>query len=72
MSQTSTVTFIHKLKNGLQATLPTVHTRMYNRAILMAPLWPGDQINMESDLTEVLAALLPLFTTLMTRGSNTY
>ena len=45
------------------------------RAILMAsPLWPGDQINMDSDLTEVslLTALLPLFTTLMTRGSNTY
>jgi len=43
------------------------------RAILMAsPLWPGNQINMDSDLTEVLAALFPLFTTLMSRGSNTY
>jgi len=41
---------------------------------MASPLWPGDQINMDSDLTEVslLTALLPLFTTLMTRGSNTY
>jgi len=43
------------------------------RSILMAsPLWPGNQINMDSDLTEVLAALLPFFTTLMSRGSHTY
>jgi len=32
------------------------------RSILMAsPLWPGNQINMDSDLTKVLAALLPFF-----------
>jgi len=43
------------------------------RAILIAsPLWPGNQISMDSDLTEVLAALLPLFTELMSRGSHTY
>jgi len=43
------------------------------RAVLMAsPLWPGNQVNMGSDLSEVLAALLFLFTELLSRGSNTY
>ena len=43
------------------------------RSILMeSPLWPRDRVDIDSDLTEVLAALLPLFTTLMTRGPNTY
>jgi len=43
------------------------------RAVLMAsPLWPGNQVIMGSDLSEVLAALLPLFTELLSRGSDTY
>jgi len=41
------------------------------RAVLMAsPVWPGNQVDMDSDLSEVLAALLPVFTQLLSRGSQ--
>jgi len=43
------------------------------RAVLMAsPVWPGPQFDINTDLTEVLAALQPLFTQLLSRGSYSY
>jgi len=43
------------------------------RAVLMAsPVWPGTQFDMYTDLTELLAALLPLFTQLLSRGLYIY
>lgn len=43
------------------------------RAVLMSsPVWPGNQFDMDTDLSELLAALLPLFTQLLSCGSYTY
>ena len=82
-----TTALIHSLVNTLQWTSSLLRGMLAyhplppallpfdesGRTALMAtPLWPGDNYDMETDLSALLAGLLPLYTMLLSRGSHWY